>query len=339
MTPVNLSCGSHGPLLIAEIGGNHEGDFDTARRLADLAIEAGADAIKFQVYFGDTLVSVRESPDRNAHFKNFELTPGQHLALAEQVLTAGRAYVASVWDLDAFAWIDPVVSAYKIGSGDLTAPPFLQAAAQTGKPMILSTGLSAMAEVEAAIDFVRSGHPAYRDPQMLAVLQCTSMYPIDVSDAQLSVMRALAAFGVTVGYSDHTLGCRALEVAAAMGAQLLEFHFTDRKHGRSFRDHQLSLDIEDVRRLVRALDEINVLKGTPDKRPLHIELANGHVESFRRAVYPSRTIEPGELLTEHNVCVLRPNHGIDARDYYRLLGHRARRRLLRHERLDWQDVE
>lgn len=331
--------GSHGPLLIAEIGGNHEGDFDTARRLADLAIESGADAVKFQVYFGDTMVSVRESPDRNAHFRKFELTPDQHLALAEQVRAAGRAYVASVWDLDAFGWIDPVISLYKVGSGDLTAPQFLEAAARTGKPMILSTGLSAMTEVEAAIDFVRSGHPAYRDPRMLAVLQCTSMYPIAPSDAHLSVMQELAALGVTVGYSDHTVGRRALEVAAALGAQVLEFHFTDRKLGRSFRDHQLSLERDDVRHLIRALDEITVLKGTPEKIPLPIELANGHVESFRRAVYPSRTIEPGEVLGEDNLCVLRPNHGIDARDYGRLLGRRARRRLLRHERLEWRDVE
>ena len=336
---MNLSRGSHGPLLIAEIGGNHEGDFDTALRLADLAIEAGADAVKFQIYSGDTLVSVRESPERNAHFKEFELTPSRHLALAERILAAGCAYIASVWDLDAFAWIDPVVSAYKIGSGDLTAPPFLRAAATTGKPIILSTGLSDMAEVEAAVDYIRSFRPSYRDPSMLAVLQCTSMYPIAPSDAHLSVMQAFSTFNVSVGYSDHTIGWRALEVAAAMGAQLLEFHFTDRKEGRAFRDHQLSLDSGDLRSLIRALDEIGALKGKNAKTPLRIEIENDHIDSFRRAVYPSRAIEIGEVLSEDNLCVLRPNHGIDAREYYRLLGRRARRRLLRHERLDWHDVE
>ncbi|MEI6820225.1 MAG: N-acetylneuraminate synthase family protein [Verrucomicrobiota bacterium] len=336
---MNLSRGFHGPLLIAEIGGNHEGDFDSALRLADIAIEAHVDAVKFQIYSGDTLVSVRESPERNAHFKKFELTPSQHLALADRILAAGCAYVASVWDLEAFAWIDPVVSAYKIGSGDLTAPPFLRAAAATGKPIILSTGLSDMAEVEAAVDYLRSCRPIYRDPSMLAVLQCTSMYPITPPDAHLSVMQAFSTLSATVGYSDHTIGWRALEVAAAMGAQILEFHFTDQKQGRSFRDHQLSLDGEDLRSLVRALDEISVLKGVPEKRPLPIEIENNHLDSFRRAVYPARAIEIGEVLTEHNLCVLRPNHGIDAREYYQLLGRRARRRLLRHEQLDWQDIE
>lgn len=330
---------SESPLLIAEIGGNHEGDFETAKRLADLALEAGADAVKFQIYYGDSLVSIRESPDRNAHFKRFELAPAQHVALAERVLAAGRAYVASVWDLDSFSWIDPVVSIYKVGSGDLTAPLFLRAAASTGKPLILSTGLSEMAEVEAAVDYVRSIAPVYHDRTMLALLQCTSMYHIGATDANLAVMEILSALGAVVGYSDHTIGNRALEVAAAMGAQVLEFHFTDQKDGRSFRDHQLSLDSADLRRLIGTLSQIRDLRGTPVKTPLRCEIDNDHVRSFRRAVYPARDIEPGEMLDERNLCVLRPNHGLDARHYDELLGRRVRRRLLRHEPLDWRDLE
>jgi N-acetylneuraminate synthase/N,N'-diacetyllegionaminate synthase len=331
--------GPHGPLLIAEIGGNHEGDFEAALRLADLAIEAGADAVKFQIYYGETLVSSIESPDRNAHFKRFELSPDEHLALAARVIDAGRHYVASVWDIDAFEWIDPVVSAYKVGSGDLTAPTFLDAAARTGKPVILSTGLSQMSEVIWAVDFIRAAYPRYRDRSMLAVLQCTSMYPIDAADSRLSVMQEFSELDVSIGYSDHTLGSRALEVAAAMGAEVLEFHFTDVKEGRSFRDHQLSLDGADLANLIKRLDEIHVLKGSPVKEPLDIEIANDHVRTFRRAVYPSRDILPGEVLDASNLCVLRPNHGIDARDYQRLLGRRAVRALRRHERLDWDAVE
>lgn len=336
---MNPFCGPHGPLLVAEIGGNHEGDFDAALDLAELAIAAGADAVKFQIYFGDTLVSPIESPERHAHFRRFELSPAQHLALAERVLAAGRGYIASVWDLEAFSWIDPVATAYKIGSGDLTAPPFLRSAARTDKPLILSTGLSHLAEVEYAVDYLRATNPRYKDRRQLAVLQCTSMYPISPSDANLSVMQSLAALDVCVGYSDHTIGWRALEIAAAMGAEVLEFHFTDRKEGRSFRDHQLSLDAEDLGSLIRALDDVAALKGDPVKRPLRIEVENNHPESFRRAVYPRRVIEQGEVLTEENLCVLRPNHGIDARDFHRLLGHRARRRLPQFKKFDWRDVE
>jgi N,N'-diacetyllegionaminate synthase len=327
------------PLLIAEIGGNHEGDFDTACRLADLAVEAGADAVKFQIYFGDTLVSARESPERNAHFKCFELTEDQHLNIAQRVRDAGRAYVASVWDIDAFAWIDPVISAYKVGSGDLTAPQFLDAAADTGRPLILATGLSEITEVERAVDQIRASRPAYLDRSMLAVLQCTSLYPTCVSDVNLLVMEAYRPLGVTVGYSDHTIGSRALEIAAAMGAEVLEFHFTDRKQGRSFRDHQLSLDSRDLRSLLGSLDEIAALRGSAAKRPVHSEIDSGHLHSFRRAVYPSRDIEIGEPLNPDNVCLLRPNQGIDAREYAKVLGRHARRRLARHEALDWRDLD
>lgn len=331
--------GAHGPLLIAEIGGNHEGDFETALRLTDLAIDAGADAVKFQVYYGDTLVSSLESPERNAHFKRFELSPDEHLALASRVIGAGRHYVASVWDLDAFEWIDPAVTAYKVGSGDLTAPVFLSAAAATGKPIILSTGLSDFTEVVWAADVLRAVDPRYRDPSMLAVLQCTSMYPITAADSRLSVMQRFSELNVAIGYSDHTIGYRALEVAAAMGAEVLEFHFTDVKEGRSFRDHQLSLDSADLADLIACLDEIQILKGPPVKEPLPIEIANDHVRSFRRAVYPSRDISAGEVFGSENLCVLRPNHGIDARDHQRLIGRRAKRPLRRHERLDWDAVE
>lgn len=331
--------GPHGPYLVAEIGGNHEGDFDAALRLADLAIEAGADAVKFQIYYGDTLVSAVESPERSAHFRRFELTPDQHLAIARQVREAGCAYVASVWDLEAFDWIDPVIDAYKIGSGDLTAPPFLRAAAVRGKPLMLATGLSSWDEVCVAVECIRTHYPGHCDRSSLAVLQCTSMYPILNSEAHLAVMESFRQLGVAVGYSDHTIGSRALELAATMGAEVLEFHFTDRKDGRWFRDHQLSLDSEDLKKLIQTLDENRTYIGAAAKAPQHTEIENDHVRSFRRAVYPSRDVARGEVFDESNLCVLRPNHGIDARNYEALMGRRALRSLKRHEPLAWADIE
>ena len=124
------------PLLIAEIGGNHEGNFQYAKALTQLAIDSGADAIKFQIYTGDTLVSSVESPSRNKHFKKFELTQDQHIELAKMVRDAGRMYSASVWDVDVLDWINPYISFYKIGSGDLTAYPVLKAIAQKRKPIV-----------------------------------------------------------------------------------------------------------------------------------------------------------------------------------------------------------
>ncbi len=328
--------GKHGPLLIAEIGGNHEGDFEYAKKLTRLAIETNVDYVKFQIYTGNTLVSSLESPDRNKHFKKFELTQQQHIYLAEMVLEAGVKYTSSVWDVDAMEWLDKYISVYKIGSGDLTAYPVIKKTAMLGKPIILSTGLSTEQEVLDSVAYIQSIDSVYKSKDMLAVLQCTSMYPIPSQDANLTVMNRLKQLtGLTVGYSDHTEGSKALCYAVAMGAEILEFHFTDSREGKAFRDHKVSLTPEEVKVLIDEVNVIKSLQGNDVKRPVPIEIDNGHLESFRRAVYPSCNIKAGEILTEENLTVLRPNHGIDARDFHKLIGKMAIKNLECHQKLDW----
>jgi N,N'-diacetyllegionaminate synthase len=327
--------GKHGPLLIAEIGGNHEGDFEYAKKLVELAIETDVDFVKFQIYTGDTLVSSLESPDRNQHFKKFELSKAQHQELARMVIDAGLRYTSSVWDLHAMDWIDEYISIYKIGSGDLTAYPVLREVAKKSKPMIVSTGLATEEEVLAAIDFIQQANPLYKQKEMLAILQCTSMYPIPPEDANLSVMhRYRTLTGLTIGYSDHTEGSKALCYAVAMGAEVLEFHFTDSREDKSFRDHKVSLTPVEVKELIREINLIETLQGEVIKQPTHTELANDHQRTFRRAVYPSRDIKAGEPLTRENLTVLRPNHGIDAREFETLLGKHAKVDLFRHQKLN-----
>ncbi len=333
----NAFKGKHGPLLIAEIGGNHEGDFAYAKKLTKLAIDTGVDMVKFQIYTGDTLVSKRESPDRNQHFKKFELSKEQHLELAQMVTHAGIQYTSSVWDLSAIAWLDAYIPVYKIGSGDLTAYPVLRNTAALGKPIILSTGLSTETEVLEAVAFIQQVNPVYASANMLAVLQCTSMYPINDADAHLNVMHRLKEkTGLTIGYSDHTVGSKALQYAVAMGAEVLEFHFTDTREGKSFRDHQVSLTPEEVEALIDEIGLIRSLKGDALKKPTQIELDHAHEVSFRRAVYPLRDIAAGEVLTRENLTVLRPNHGIDARDFDKLLGRTLNQNVKAHQKLDWK---
>lgn len=318
---MNNWIGKHGPLLIAEIGGNHEGDFEYAKKLTQLAIESDADFVKFQIYTGDTLVSPVEGAQRNQHFKKFELQPAQHIELAKMCIDAGKKYMASVWHSDFIEWIDPYIPVYKIGSGDLTAYPVLRAFAQKGKPMIISTGLATLEEVLGAVQFIQSVNPVYRSSEYLAVLQCTSMYPIGFDDANLAVMHTIRAkTGLTVGYSDHTEGSKALAIAVAMGAQILEFHFTDTREGKTFRDHKVSLTRDDVWALIKEIAEIRQLTGDGIKRPMPSEVENGHVLSFRRAVYPARNLNAGTVINENDLITLRPNHGIDAREFDNLIG-------------------
>jgi len=326
--------GKIGPLLIAEIGGNHEGDFKYAQELTGLALEADVDYVKFQIYTGDTLVNRVESPIRNEHFKKFELTSEQHITLAQMCQNHQTGYLASVWNTADLEWVDPYMSFYKIGSGDLTAYNMLEAIAKKNKPMALSTGLADAQEILDTVKYLQSINHIYRDKENLSLLQCTSMYPIPKSDANLRVMQELKqATGLTVGYSDHTIGNTALEVAAAMGAEILEFHFTDEREGKTFRDHRISLIQEDVIQLKEKIIEIQELKGSPIKTPLPIE--KEHRVSFRRAVYINRDLEKDEVVTPSDLTYLRPNHGIDAREGQQLIGKKAKAQIKKLQKLDW----
>ena len=337
--PVRPWVGSHGPLLIAEIGGNHEGDFGRAKALTGQAIQTRPDFIKFQIYTGDSLVSRVAAPDRHRHFQTFELTRAQHLELADMCQAAGVGYMASVWDVDAFDWIDPYVEIYKVGSGDLDATGMLRTVAARRKPIILSTGLSTEQDVMEAVGTLTAADARYGTPEWLALLQCTSMYPIERRDARLGVMRRLHELtGLPSGYSDHTEGSLALEVAAAMGARILEFHFTDRREGRSFRDHRVSLLPDEVVRLQQHCDEVVRLVGGARKAPLDVERTNGHLESFRRALYPVRDLPRGHRLRSADLVALRPVDGIAACEIDRVVGRRLVNDLAALAPIHWADV-
>ncbi len=325
--------------FIAEVGGNHEGDFQYALRLADLAIESGADAVKFQIYTGDSLVSRMESPTRNAHFKKFELTRTQYEGLAKRCSDAGVDFMASIWSVEQLAWADELVSVHKVGSGDLTAHPILRALAETNKPIVLSTGLSTMAEVTEAVRFLCEVNPAYRNRQMLGLLQCTSCYPTDDAEVNLAVIPSYkAAYEATVGFSDHSLGDTALLGAVALGAEILEKHFTDTRDGKSFRDHQISLTRDEVRVFLQKAHRLCAMRGSADKAPTAGEVSTGHAISFRRSVCAARDLAKGAILRRDDLAVLRPLHGVSAALIEQVVGKRLARDVSAYQALKAQDL-
>ena len=289
--------GKHGPLLIAEIGGNHEGNFEYALKLTKLAIDSNVDFVKFQLYTGDTLVSKVESPQRNKHFKKFELSMEQYIQLAELCEANGVKFMASVWNPDYVSWIDKYNPIYKIGSGDLTAYPVLKEFAKLGKPIILSTGLSTIDDIAGAVEVIQKENEIYKNPNFLSILQCTSMYPIPYEDANLSVIQTLKdIFHLPIGYSDHTEGKKALITSVAMGAEILEFHFTDSRENKDFRDHKVSLTKDEILDMIDEIKDIERLKGNSIKKPLLVE--GDHVITFRRAVYPIKDLNIGTVINK-----------------------------------------
>ena len=331
--------GKNGPLLIAEIGGNHEGNFEYAKELTQLACESGVDVVKFQVYTGNSLVNKLVDPDRNQHFKKFELKKNQYIDLYRICLSEDVIFTASVWDISAFDWIDNYVPFYKIGSGDLTALPIIDKITQYRKPILLSTGLATLEEIRRTIDYIQKKDSIYKDPAFFALLQCTSMYPIPKSDANLNVILKLKrSFNLPVGYSDHTIGSLAIETAVSMGAEIIEFHFTDKREGKTFRDHKVSLTQKEVKHLIEKIKNINILKGEEIKKPLASEINSGHVKSFRRAFYLKKDIPKGSIIKHEDLTVLRPNVGVDARESCKIVGKRTKHLIKAYEPISLEDL-
>jgi len=335
----NLLPAKH-PYLIAEIGGNHEGNFDYALDLCHLAIESGADCIKFQIYCAEDLVNPDQNPDRFIHFKKFELTSEQHIKLAKLCIDSGVDYLASVWGDKHIKYIDKFCKFYKIGSGDLTNYPLIRNFAKIGKPLILSTGLSTFDEVSQTVNFIRKTNPRYTKKNMIALLQCTSMYPIPFEDSNLAVMSQLSNIkNVQFGYSDHTIGDNALLIASILGAQILEFHFTDSREGKSFRDHKVSLTCQEVKELKTKINQSKLLIGSNDKKPLKIEIDTNHLVTFRRALYPKQNLFKGHILTEGDLLSLRPCHGISSASIEDVIGMKLKRNINKLEPMSFDDLE
>mgnify|MGYP006103427899 CR=1 FL=1 len=326
--------GKNGPLLIAEIGGNHEGDFAYAKRLTKLAIKSDVDIIKFQIYSGETLVNNLISPNRFKHFKKFQLSKKQHIYLAEMCLANGIKYLSSIWDTKVLKWLDKYLEIYKIGSGDLTAYPIIKEFAKKGKPIILSSGLSNSKEIKNTINFLISKNKKYGSKEFLSVLQCTSSYPTIDQEANLKIVTQLVNNNsITAGYSDHTIGSLALKSAYTLGAQILEFHFTDTRKNKTFRDHKVSLNLNETKELIIDLKRIKNLLGTNIKKPTASEIKSKHLISFRRGIYLNKNLEKDAKIKESDLVCLRPNIGVDARDYKNIIGRKVKRNIKKLEKL------
>jgi len=326
--------GKNGPMLIAEIGGNHEGNFKYAKKLVKLAIRSGVDVVKLQIYKGDELVSFFESKKRNKHFKKFELSKDQHIHLANICKKQKVIYAASVWDDESIKWIDKHLKFYKIGSGDLTAFPIIESIIKRKKPIILSTGLSTLKEIKKTINFIQFKNKSYKSSEMLSLLQCTSSYPTLDNEVNLNVIKTLKEkTNLAVGYSHHNKGSLALLAAYALGAEILEFHFTDDRKGKKFRDHKISLDYKETKNLIIDIKKMGKLFGNFDKKPTKSEISSGHVTSFRRAVYSSKFLKSGERFLNNSLVCLRPNLGLDPRNLKKNLGKKIKKDTLPFQRI------
>lgn len=325
-------------LVIAEIGNNHEGSLSLALEMVAAAAEAGADAVKVQVINPEKLVN-RAQAERIAQLKRFKLPDSAWSEIAAQAQARGLLFIASAFDESSLALIGELVAAIKIASGDLDYGPLLIQAARLGKPMILSTGMGTLEEIRTAVDLLAVHLGSERPlPQSLALLHCVSLYPTPGEQANLRAIHTLQnVFGLTVGYSDHTLGIEAAIVALSLGARIIEKHFTLDKTRSTFRDHALSADPADLQRLATVAHTLDRMLGDGAKIPApdEVQMAAG----ARRSIVAACDLPAGTCLAPEHLAYVRPRTGLPPSAAPTLLGRVLRLDLKTHDLILEQHLE
>jgi N,N'-diacetyllegionaminate synthase len=337
--------------VIAEAGVNHNGSEAFALELVAVAAASGADAVKFQTFQADSLVSpgTRTAEyqrlqtgdvDQHAMLRALEMSPEMHLRLAHRCEELGIEFMSTPFDAVAADFlVDLGVRRIKVPSGELTNDPFLEYLAGKKLPLIVSTGMASLAEVQHAVEVIARTRrqPAAPLSESVTLLHCTSNYPAALSDVNLRAMQTMAnATGLPVGYSDHTLGILVPAAAVALGAVVIEKHFTlDRTLPGP--DHRASLMPDELRDMVRQIREIECALGASCKEPTASELPVRDL--VRRSVTAVRPLRRGDMLRTEDLALLRPGSGIPPRDLERVLGRICKRDLPAGTTLQWADVE
>lgn len=338
--------------VIAEAGVNHNGDEALALRMVDTAAECGADAIKFQTFTADKLVRpgaekaeyqkrATGDGDQHAMLKALEMSEELHHRLFARCAEAGIEFMSTPFDEEAALFLKRLGMRHlKIPSGEITNLPFLEFLARLDMPMILSTGMADLQEVVTATDFITRIQGEMDSTPIavgkLTVLHCTSNYPTKNSDVNLRAMRTIAeTTGLPVGYSDHTLGQAVSTAAVALGATVIEKHFTlDRN--MTGPDHKASLTPEELASLIMQIRAVEDAMGSPIKAPTDSELP---VRSLvRRSVTAARDIKSGTVLDRHDLTLLRPGTGIAPASLGSVEGRSAARDITAGSTLQWSDI-
>lgn len=308
--------------VIAEIGGNHNGDPETAYRLVEAAARAGANAVKFQTYRAETLVHPKVEPvpivrqfyaTQLERFRSLELDWAVYERIIAMCAELGIDFMTTPFDREILRQVADHMPAIKIASGDLTYHALIEDAAATGKPVILSTGMSLPDEIDRAAALV----PADR----MGLLHCASVYPLPDERANLNAILTMAQRwpANTIGYSDHTVGIEACVAAVALGARIIEKHFTLDK-AQVPGDHRLSADPQDMAAMVERIRRVQVMRGDGEKKLAEGE--DGMRRQMRRGLYAARALPAGHVLTEDDVTVIRPTSHYAPFDLGPLLGRR-----------------
>ena len=317
-------------IIIAEAGVNHNGDIQVAKKLIDVAVDAGVDYVKFQTFKADSLVSksakkavyqsfnINDGDDSQyAMLKNLELSHENHLELMSYCSERNIKFFSTAFDVEGVNYLNNLgLSFFKIPSGEITNYPYLRAIALFGKPVVMSTGMCTELEIEQALNvLVKFG----LEKESITILHCNTEYPTPMKDVNLKAMLTIQKiFGVQIGYSDHTLGIEVPIAAVALGATIIEKHFTlDRTLPGP--DHLASLEPNELNAMVLAIRNIELaMSGDGEKKPSESEIKN--IAIARKSIHINKTLSKGHSITDDDIISLRPGDGISPMEWENIIG-------------------
>lgn len=326
--------------IIAEAGVNHNGNMELAKKMVEAAAEAGADCVKFQTFIPENLVSkyaekaeyqkqnTGKEENQLDMLKKLTLTEEQYQELSRHAQKRGIDFCSTAFDADSIRVVHRLgCKFWKIPSGEITNLPYLIQIARYQEPIILSTGMSTLKEVETAVRVIRE-----YSKKTVTLLHCNTEYPTPFEDVNLLAMKQLAqSFGCQVGYSDHTVGIEIPIAAAALGARVIEKHFTLNR-GLEGPDHKASLEPNELYEMVKAIRNVEAALGSGEKAVQESERKNLSV--VRKSIVAKTDILKGELLTENNLTTKRPGNGISPMKWKELLGTEAVRDFKKDELIE-----
>lgn len=319
-----MQIGSHDTskraFIIAEVGNNHEGDFGLAKEMVHMAAESGADAVKFQTFRTEQFIC-RDDEVRFQRLKSFELSYDQFSELGENARFAGLTFISTPLDMESAEFLYGEVDAFKVASSDNNFWPLIEFAARSNKPVILSSGLADLDDIRKAAAFVRARQNRSVGGPGLGILHCVSSYPTPPEQANLRAIQTIQRElpGCTAGYSDHTQGIDAAVMAVAMGAAIVEKHFTVAHDHSDFRDHQLSADPAEMTEMVRRIREVELMLGTGTPGLEACEADNKPL--IRRSIAARTPLPEGHVVSEADLIWVRPGDGMPPGEEAAVVGH------------------
>jgi N,N'-diacetyllegionaminate synthase len=330
-------------IIIAEAGVNHNGSTGLAKKLIDVAALAGVDYVKFQTFKSENLVTksakkadyqqknTKSDCSQYEMLKKLELSAEQHLELIQYCNICGVKFLSTAFDMDSVEFLSALrLGLWKIPSGEITNYPYLKRIAQENQPVILSTGMSTIQDIQAAVEvLVKYGV----EKSQITVLHCNTQYPTPMQDVNLLAMNTIAKeISVKIGYSDHTSGIEIPVAAVALGATVIEKHFTlDRNMEGP--DHKASLEPDELKAMVTAIRNVEKALGSSEKTVSASESEN--INIARKSIVASKCIAKGETFTEENLTVKRPGNGISPMKWDNVIGEKAMKEFEEDELIDF----